>query len=52
MIGDTMYALSGWLWEIHVHEHIKKFVVLRDMHIMHWDGLFMGGPEALGEPTL
>ena len=52
MIGDTTYALSGWLWEIHLQKPIKESVGVRDVHIMHRGGLFMGVPGALGEPAL
>ena len=49
MIGDTTYALSGWLWKTHLQKPIKESVGIRDVHR---GGLFMGVPEALGEPML
>ena len=52
MIGDTTYALSGWLWETHLQKPIKESVGVRDVHIMHRGGLFMGVLGALGEPAL
>ena len=52
MIGDTTYALSGWLWETHLQKPIKESIGVCDMHIMHRGGLFMGGPGALEEPAL
>ena len=52
MIGDTTYALSGWLWEIHIQKPLKESAGIRDVHIIHRGGLFMDGPRALGEPTL
>ena len=52
MIGDTTYALSGWLWEIHLQKPIKESVGVRDVHIMHRGGLFMGVSGALGELAL
>ena len=42
MIGNTTYALSGWLWETHLQKPIKESVGVRDVHIMHRAGLFMG----------
>ena len=52
MIGDTTYALSRWLWEIHLQKPRKESKGLRNVHIMHQDGLFMGGAGALGELAL
>ena len=43
MIGDTTYALSGWLWETHLQNPIKESAGVHDVHIMHRGGLFMGG---------
>ena len=52
MIGDTTYALSGWLWETHLQKSIKESPGVCNVHIMHRGGLFMGRPGALGEPAL
>ena len=52
MIGDTMYALSGWLWETHLQKPTKESVGVYDAHIMHQGGLFIGGLGTLGEPAL
>ena len=42
MIGDTTYALSGWLWETHLQKPLKKSIGVRNVHIMHQGGLFIG----------
>ena len=52
MIGNTTYALSGWLWETHLHKPIKESIGVHNVHIMHQGGLFMGVPRALGKPAL
>ena len=52
MISDTTYALSGWLWETHLQKPIKESAKVHDVHIMHWDGQFMGGPRALRKSAL
>ena len=52
MIGDTTYALSGWLWETHLQKSIKESKEVCDVQIMHRDGLFMGGSGALEKPPL
>ena len=52
VIGERTYALSGWLWETHLQKPIKESGGVCDVHIMHWGGLFIGRPGALGEPGL
>ena len=52
MIGNTMYGLSGWLWETHLHKPLKESRGLCNVHIMHRGGLFMGGPSEFEEPAL
>ena len=51
-IGDTTYALGGWLWETHFQKPRKESGGVRNVHIMHRGGLFIGGPWALGELAL
>ena len=51
MIGDTTYALNGWLWETHLQKPQKESGGLRDVHIIHRDGLFMGGVGELRKPA-
>ena len=51
-IGETTYALSGWVWETRLQKSIKESASVRDVNIMHRGGLFMGGLGALGKPGL